>query len=64
MISTLIQKILITVVFAGFIMSVGAQSAQAADIEAMVSQDWRVALPAELPEPAQEMASLEVGVNQ
>ena len=55
MISTLIKKLMIMVVFAGFVMS----TAQAADIEAMVSQDWRVALPAELPETQQEVALLD-----
>lgn len=55
MISTLIKKLMIVVVFAGFVMS----TAKAADIEAMVSQDWRVALPAELPETQQEVALLD-----
>ena len=54
MISNLIQKLMIAVVFLGFIMG----TAKAADIEAMVSQDWRVALPAELPDPTQEVAAL------
>ena len=54
MISNLIQKLMIAVVFLGFIMG----TAKAADIEAMVSQDWRVALPAELPDPTQEVAAI------
>lgn len=56
---TLNKEIIAIVFVLGLIVGCFVPSlSHAAEIEAMVSQDWRIALPAELPEPTQVVAAL------